>query len=171
MDAWLDRLRDEIEETTMGLRESDWLLAPAGRWNSAETIEHLGRTYGTTAKMLELALGVGGPPRVRSANISELWKRVMVVTLGFFPEGLSAPAMVQPKGDSGPVALERAFNNLIRMDAAIAAAEDRWGISQPIAMHMVLGPMNVAQWRRFHYVHGHHHMVQIRKKLGKRATR
>lgn len=168
MDAWLDRLRKEIEEATSELCESDWCRAPKGRWTSAGIVEHLGRSYSTTAKMLELAIGVGGPPQVRAARMSEFWKKILVVDLGIFPNGAKSPAMVTPKGDTGPVALERALTNLTRMNEAIAAAEARWGRKQAIAMHMILGPLNANEWRKFHYVHGHHHVLQIRKRLADR---
>jgi hypothetical protein len=170
MDAWLDRLRKEITETTADLSDSDWSRAPRGRWSSAEIVEHLGRSYGTTAKMLELKMGVGGPPQIRAAKIWEILLKVLIVDLQIFPSGAKAPDMVIPKGEPGPAALKRALGNLERMDAAIAAAEERWG-SQPIAMHMVIGPLNAMQWRKFHYIHGHHHVLQMRKRLGDRVVR
>lgn len=160
-----------MEATTRGLCDSDWNRGPEERWCSAQIIEHLGRSYGTTAKMLELSMGVGGPPQVRAAKLPELLKKLLVVNLGMYPHGAKAPAMVTPKGDSGPVALERAFRNLERMDAAIAAAAERWGSEYPIAMHPILGPLNPAQWRKFHYVHGHHHLLQIQKRVGEKAER
>jgi hypothetical protein len=169
MDARLDRLRKEIEETTRELRDSDWSRAPRQRWNSAEIMEHLGRTLGTTAKMLELKMAVGGPPQVRTAKIAEFFRKLLVVDVGYFPPGTKAPAIVMPEGDPGPLALERALKNLARMDIAIAAAEARWGSDAPIAMHPVLGPLSAGQWRKFHCVHGHHHLVQIRKRAGNTA--
>lgn len=171
MDVWLDRVRNEIEEITRGLRDSEWSRAPKDRWSSAQIMEHLGRSYGTTAKMLELNMGVGGPPVVRAAKIQERLKKLLVVNLGVHPEGAKAPAMVIPTGDSGPVARERALQNLERMDIAIAAAVERWGSEQPIAMHPILGPLNPWQWRKFHYVHSHHHLLQIQKRLGNKAER
>jgi len=171
MDAWLDRLRKEITETTGDLNDSDWLRAPEGRWNSAQIMEHLGRTYGTTAKMLELKMAAGGSPEIRSAKISELLVKVLIVDLGIFPTGAKAPEMVTPTGGTGPVALERALADLERMDTALAAAEDRWGREQAIAMHFRLGPLSAFQWRKFHYFHGHHHVQQMRKRLGDRVAR
>ena len=171
MDAWLARLRKEIEETTASLDDTDWSRAPGGRWNSSQILEHLGRSYGTTAKMLELAMGVGGPPRVRSATISESLIKTLIVKLRIFPAGAKAPAMVTPEGGPGPVALKRALINLERMNTALAAAEERWGSEGPIAMHFRLGPMSPGEWRKFHYVHGHHHLVQMRKRLGQKAVR
>jgi hypothetical protein len=165
MDAWLERLREEIEATTRRLRESDWDVAPEGRWSSAQIMEHLGRSYGTTAKMLELSLGTGRPPAVRDAKISERLKRFLIVNLGLFPSGAKAPTYVMPKGDSGPVALKHALSNLERMDVAITNAEERWGSNEPVGMHFALGPMSPGQWRKLHYVHGHHHLLQIRKRV------
>lgn len=109
-------------------------------------------------------MGAGGPPQVRSASMSEFWKKFLVVDLGILPSGAKSPPTVTPRGDSGPVALERALANLERMDVAIAGAEKRWGTQEAIAMHPVLGPMNSTQWRKFHYVHGHHHVLQMRKR-------
>jgi hypothetical protein len=78
--------------------------------------------------------------------------------------------MVIPQsGEPGPVALERALCNLERMDAAIAEAEGRWG-KGPIAMHLIIGPLNADQWRKFHYCHGHHHVRQMLKRIGARAN-
>lgn len=166
MDAVLDRLRKEIEETTRDLCGSDWGRAPEGRWNSAQIMEHLGRTYGTTAKMMELSMAAGGAStQLRRAKLRELVARALIVQLGIFPSGAKSPAQVEPKGDAGPVALERALSNLKRMDAAIAAAEQHWGSRVPIATHLVLGPLKASQWRKFHYLHGHHHLQQIRKRL------
>jgi hypothetical protein len=171
MDAWLDRLRTEITETTAALNDSDWNRAPRGRWNSAQIMEHLGRTYGTTAKMLELKMGIGGPPQVRTAKISEFLLKVLIVDLGVFPTGAKAPEMVTPTGAAGPIALERALTNLERMDAALVASEERWGRQEAVAMHFRLGPLTALQWRKFHYFHGHHHMLQMRKRLGDRVAR
>jgi hypothetical protein len=165
MDAWLDRLRKEITDTTADLQDADWLRAPVGRWNSAEILEHLARSYGTTAKMLELVLEAGGPPQVRPANLPEFLLKLLIVQIGIFPSGAKSPSMVCPKGDPGPVALQQALTNLARMDAAISAAAEHWGREEPIAMHPRLGPLNPAQWRKFHYIHGHHHILQIGKRL------
>jgi hypothetical protein len=167
MNPWLDRLREEIEESTRGLSDSEWKLAPKGRWSSAEILEHLGRTYGTTAKMLELSMNGGNGPQDRTAKVPELLLKILIVDLGIFPSGAKSPALVTPKGDAGPVALKRALSNLDRMDIAITEADKRWGDGNPIAMHPLLGPLSAGQWRKFHYLHGHHHVRQIWKRLGR----
>ncbi len=165
MDAWLDRLRKEITDSAANLTGDDWTRAPQGRWDSARIMEHLARTYGTTAKMLELWMEAGGAPQVRPAKLSESFFRILIIRLGVFPSGVKAPAMVQPRGDSGPVAYQRALDNLQRMELALKSAEARWGNNQPIAMHPFLGPLSPEEWRAFHYRHGHHHIRQMRKRL------
>jgi len=170
MDAWLDRLRKEITETVAELSDADWSRAPNGRWNSVQIIEHLGRSYGTTAKMLELTMGTGSPPQVRAAKFREILLKILIVDLGIFPSGAKAPGMVDPKGDEpGPATLKRALSNLERMDTAITEAEEKWGREGPIAMHLIIGPLNAEQWRKFHYCHGHHHVRQMLKRLGKKS--
>jgi len=170
MDALLNRLREEIEESTEGLADVDWSRAPQGRWNSAQILEHLGRSYGTTAKMLELCMETGNAPQIRAAKIRELLVKLLIVNLGVFPSGAKSPVQVLPQGDSGPEALRRALSNLERMDIAIAKAELCWGNDKPIAMHPILGPLNPAQWRKFHYLHGHHHVRQMRERVGRKAA-
>lgn len=162
MDEYLARLRDELNAATSDLSESDWHRAPAGSWNSVQIVEHLGRSYSTTAKMVELAVSASGaPPPVRPAQFKEFFGRVLVVGLGYFPSGIKSPQVVMPTGElSAEQTLQRALVGLVRMDAALDTAVDRWGTG-PIAMHLMLGPLSARQWRRFHYLHGHHHVKQI----------
>ena len=169
MNQWLDRLRREIEEATRSFGEAEWRRAPQGRWNSTQILEHLGRTYGGTAKMLERSLSeqgdTAGKIELRAATMRERVVQFLVVSMGRFPSGGGAPAFALPQGnDAGPEALRRALGGLERMKTALAAAEQRWGSSQAVGVHFALGPMNVGQWRKFHYVHGHHHVRQIRER-------
>jgi hypothetical protein len=165
MDAYLDRLRSEITRATLEFSDADWRRAPAGRWSSAQILEHLGRTYGTTAKMVELAVSASGaPPPVRPATLKELIARLVVAELGLFPSGMQSQPVVLPTGEVTPEqVLQRTLASLERMDAALDSAERRWGRGS-VAMHKVLGPMSARQWRRFHYFHGHHHILQMLKR-------
>ena len=166
----MKRLRCEIEAATDGLTEQDWLRAPRGAWNSAQILEHLARSYSGTAKMVELHLGSSRPPQLRSARLGERLRRLLVVTLGRFPSGGQAPAFVQPRGIAGAQALEQALSGLQRMSAALDAAEQRWGRRISVGRHFLLGPMTARQWKKFHYLHGHHHMRQLRATLGARPA-
>lgn len=176
MEQWLDRLRSEIEEATCGFGEAEWSRAPQGRWNSAQIVEHLGRTYGSTAKMLERTLSeqadTGLSPQLPAATLRERIIRSLILGMGRFPPGRESPAFASPEGkDAGPEELRKALAALERMTRALAEAERRWGSRQPVGVHFALGPMNAGQWRKFHYVHGHHHVRQIWERSGRGDVR
>ncbi len=47
------------------------------------------------------------------------------------------------------------------MDALFDRCRRKFGLER-VAVHPFLGPLRVDQWRRFHVVHGLHHLVQLR---------
>jgi len=197
MQPWLDRLRREIEEATRGLSDDEWSSAPEGRWNSAQIVEHLGRTYGGTAKLVEKNLaaadnaansGEGGVPglqsmppqstsqaklrstprpEARAVTMKERWLQFAVIGMGRFPSERRSPSFALPEGMHGAEALQKTLSGLQRMTTALDAAEQRWGKGQRIGAHVFFGPLTIAQWKKFHYLHGHHHVKQIWERSGK----
>jgi hypothetical protein len=67
---------------------------------------------------------------------------------------------------SGEAALQTIRENLAAMDQGLAECEQRFGAQVKIADHVVLGPLTIPQWRRFHWVHTRHHMKQIARLRG-----
>jgi len=51
---------------------------------------------------------------------------------------------------------------IAEMDAVIASCERKFGSRRKLLDHPVLGPLTAAQWRKFHLVHGLHHVKQLR---------
>jgi hypothetical protein len=49
------------------------------------------------------------------------------------------------------------------MDDQIAKCEARFGKRTRVLDHPILGPLTGRQWRKFHWVHGQHHLKQIHK--------
>ena len=47
------------------------------------------------------------------------------------------------------------------MDEIISECEARFGKNVMLLDHLILGPLTGAQWRKFHLVHGRHHVKQI----------
>ena len=47
------------------------------------------------------------------------------------------------------------------MDKLFDACRRKFGMER-VAVHPFLGPLRVDQWRRFHVVHGLHHLTQLR---------
>ncbi len=160
MDALLQKLHDRIEDSTESLFGDAWMIAQEGRWNCSQIVEHLGRSYGTTAKLLENALDCGQRPAMEKPTWKQKLGQLLICHVGYFPGGYKAPEIVQPTGLMGHAARDRALSSLERMAAAIDAAELTWGPG-PIAPHFLLGAMTAEEWRLFHYCHGRHHLRQL----------
>jgi hypothetical protein len=47
------------------------------------------------------------------------------------------------------------------MDRIIGQCEARYGKRVKLLNHSVLGPLSGSEWRKFHWVHGRHHIKQI----------
>jgi len=50
------------------------------------------------------------------------------------------------------------------MDGALTECAARFGVLVKVLDHPVLGPFSIEQWRKFHFVHGRHHVKQIRRR-------
>lgn len=161
MHSHLQQTRDAIDKATDGMTAEELTWHPEGKWCSAEILEHLALAFGGTAKFLGKVAADG-----KSAASKLTFKQrvgIAVVTGGeFIPGGRKAPAGVTPKGSVPPdQVLPTIRKNLADMDEAINACEGKLGTKIRIANHPVLGPLTVAQWRKFHMVHTRHHMKQI----------
>jgi hypothetical protein len=49
------------------------------------------------------------------------------------------------------------------MDRILTECEAKFGKHAKVLDHPILGPFSIAQWRKFHLVHGLHHVKQIRR--------
>ncbi len=166
MHPMMEEIREALTSVTEGMTAEDWSRHPEGKWSAAEVVEHLSLTYSGTARAMQKVLDAGAPtatPLKLKQRLGIWW----VAELGRFPEGRQAPAQVRPKGapkgaSDGEV-LSAALENLIRMDKAIAACEQRFGAETRLADHPVLGALKASQWRKFHRVHARHHAPQIER--------
>jgi hypothetical protein len=95
----------------------------------------------------------------------------MILTFGSWPKGLPAPEETTP--DSFGVLNGRKLTDLLRkeigvMDSLLDQCRRKFGMER-IATHPLLGPLRVDQWRRYHVVHGYHHLEQLRSILAQVA--
>jgi hypothetical protein len=89
------------------------------------------------------------------------WRRFVVVTLGWFPTGITAPRHVLPSGEVSLSELAaRTRDHLAEMDAVLLRVRDQFGAGR-VLDHPVLGPFTADDWARFHHVHTRHHCRQI----------
>ncbi len=159
-DPHLRRALQAIELATAGLASDAFATAPAGRWNSAQILEHLGKAYSRTAYILEKCLA-DDEPKGRPASWRQRLFTTLIVEVGYFPTGVKAPDMTIPEGLSGSDALLAARQGLIALDQAASRCAARFGPRVLVANHPLLGGFTVRQWRRFHWAHTRHHVKQI----------
>jgi len=164
MDSYLALLRQAIATSTRDLTAADLSRHPEGQsngaWSAAEVLEHLYLTYTGTAKGFERCLRAGKP---LASPIT--WKQRMqiglVIRLGYFPKGRKAPERAIPKGMATEKVMAEIVSRIDEMGELIARCETLHGPRTRVLDHPILGPLTADQWRKFHWVHGRHHVKQI----------
>lgn len=156
----LAQLRTALANATSEMSATDWVRHAPGKWNSAEILEHLNRTYMGTIKGCERCLA-SGKPIASGDRASKRWQRLVTVGLGFFPSGRKSPERALPRGMQAELVASEIFQNIARMDEVISECDSRFGSTTPLADHPALGPLTAREWRKFHLVHGKHHARQI----------
>ena len=95
--------------------------------------------------------------------------QLTICECGYFPKGRKAPPAVQPGETTGlPLngdELIADFSSVLAtMDQLLNQIEMR-AKNAPVLTHLLLGPLNVRQWRRFHRVHARHHVAQLERAI------
>jgi hypothetical protein len=160
MDAYLQRLQESIQSATQGMSGEDLLRHPEGKWCAAEILEHLYLTYTGTTKAFERCLQAG-QPQVSARVLRDRVRTIVVVGLGHMPKGRQSPKHALPRGMTPEQVTREIGPRISAMDAAIAQCESRFGKQNRLLDHPILGPLTGRQWRKFHWVHGRHHLKQI----------
>jgi len=133
---------------------------PREKWCAAEILEHLYLTYTGTIKGFEKVMQSGKPLTTR-ASVKHRLRKLVVLGFAHMPEGRIAPANTRPRGFPVEKVVNELGAKIAAMDAIIAQCEARFGPGIPLLDHPVLGPLTAAHWRKFHLVHGRHHVKQI----------
>jgi hypothetical protein len=169
MDSYLERLQEAIASSTRGIAHKDLVRCapgfPQGTWSPAEILEHLYLTYTGTIKGFERCLAAG-KPLAQPITFVQHMKIGLVIRLGHFPKGRKTPAMAAPRGISPDVVVADIGPKIGAMGELIAQAEARHGSRTRLINHPILGPLTAQQWRKFHWIHGHHHVKQILERKG-----
>jgi hypothetical protein len=161
MNKYFERLKNAIGSATQGMGINELSQRPAkGKWSIAEVLEHLSLTYSGTVKNLERSLNagrpLGGTPTLKQRVVS-----MLVTDFGYFPPGRKSPEGAKPKGMSAETVLGEINGRIAQLDEVIQKCESKFGKRTFVADHPVLGPITMQQWRKFHWVHGKHHIRQI----------
>jgi hypothetical protein len=162
MDAYLQRLQEAIASATRDLSAEDLRRHPEGKWSTAEVLEHLYLTYTGTTKAFERCLQAGAP-QARTPMLKDRLRTFVVNGLGHLPEGRKSPKHALPRGMAVEEVIREIGPRISAMDDQIAKCEARFGERTRVLDHPILGPLTGRQWRKFHWVHGRHHLKQIHK--------
>jgi len=161
VDPRLQRLQQEIASAVVGLSPEQLSRHPPGKWCTAEVLEHLYLTYTGTVKGFE-RVAAAGKPLVTAQTWPQRGRTLIVVTLGYLPSGREAPPVARPRGLPPEKVLAEIGAKISEMDESIARCEHDLGSRRKVLDHPILGPLTTGQWRKFHLVHGLHHVKQIR---------
>ena len=168
MNQDFETLSEEMEQALGGLDGHQTQLKPGGdesRWNVQQTVGHLIMGYAATEDIFEKRIAKGNATRARPTLLQRFGQAV--IAAGLFPPGRTAPEMVTPPADEPPVPsgvlIERVRIALKSLDMRMKAAEKLFGVEPRSVSHIVLGPLSIRQWRRFHLVHARHHIKFIRR--------
>jgi Protein of unknown function (DUF1569) len=160
MDPHLEKLQFELASAVEGLPFEQMSWHPPGKWSVAEIIEHLYLTYTGTMKGFSRVLEAG-KPKVSFPTWKQRAALLLVLGTGRMPSGREAPSMSRPRGLSAEKVRGEIAVKIAEMDALLATCEARFGAQTRVLDHLILGPLTIAQWRKFHLVHGRHHIRQI----------
>jgi hypothetical protein len=158
MDSCLERTLAEIQRAAGGMSPEQLAWHPVDKWSTAQILEHLSLAFAGTAKGMDRAMtaGIVSPKRTIKDRLAVL----VVVRCGYMPSGRQAPKGTVPGPGDPQNILATIVANLTAMDAALTRVENAMG-RKVLLQHPILGPLTIAQWRKFHWVHTAHHMKQI----------
>lgn len=161
MDPCLQRLQKEIATAITGLTPEQCASHPPGKWSVTEILEHLYLTYTGTIKGFQRVAEAG-----KSLATTQSWvqrgRTLIVVGFGYLPPGREAPPVARPRGVPAEKVHSEIGPKIAEMDEVMTRCESNLGASRKLLDHPILGPLTAAQWRKFHLIHGLHHLKQIR---------
>jgi hypothetical protein len=169
MHVVLERVVSQIAAELKGLDAELTQVHPGGlsyKWNAQQVTEHLVTSFRHTREALESRLRKGHRLHNVSRTRLQWCLQIMMLSFGRFPFGIPAMEETLPAPGRFPVMSGPQLSDLLRqemeaMDQALDRCRQKFGMEK-VARHPLLGPLRVDQWRRFHVVHGLHHVPQLR---------
>jgi hypothetical protein len=169
MHAVLERVVSELSSEIRDLDAETTQLHPKSlsyKWSVQQVIEHLVLSYRLTTEGLETRLNKGRLSRNRRRTRLQWSLQLMILSFGALPSGVPALDETMPTPGTFAAMNGRQLEDLLRqeidaMDAVLDRCRRKFGMER-VSIHPWLGPLRVDQWRRFHVVHGLHHVTQLR---------
>ena len=176
MHVVLERVIDQIANEVRGLDTESAQRHPrelAYKWTAQQVVEHLVLGYQSTTITLHARLSKGRLSRHQKRTYLQWSLQLMMLSFGSFPSGVPALDETLPSAKRFLPMDGRQLGDLLHreadtMDDALDACRRKFGMER-VAVHPWLGPLRVDQWRRFHAVHGVHHIEQLRSVIAQVA--
>jgi hypothetical protein len=176
MHAVLEQVASQFASAVLSLDAETTQLHPNGldhKWSAQQVVEHLVLGYRLTSKALETRLNKGRLSRNQQRTYLQWSLQLMILTFGTLPQGVPALDETVPVAGHFPAMGGQQLGDLLRreidaMDKLFDACRRKFGMER-VAVHPFLGPLRVDQWRRFHVVHGFHHLTQLQSVIAQVA--
>ena len=157
----LDSLPELVLGPLAGKSDADWYRAPAGKWNSAQIVEHLSISLEGSGRGFDTRRHK--PPMQRRPRTAVEWAAgFLILGLGWFPPGREAPDGSRPAGQVDRKYAEAHFREGVERFNRIAPELLGSRARDLFVKHPRLGDLTLPEWMRFHLVHCRHHAKQIR---------
>src|SRR2546427_3021289 len=148
-----------------GRSEAEWYVAPAGKWNAAQIVEHLALGLEWSGKGFE-ERRARDPMTRRPRTLLQRLSNVLVMGLGVHPPGRKAPQASVPAAYVPRASADAHFREgvarFFELEQLLLPARRH----DLFVKHPRLGDLTLEEWERFHVVHARHHARQIRKRVG-----
>jgi Protein of unknown function (DUF1569) len=169
MHAVLERVVSQLSCEVLSLDAETTQLHPNGlayKWNAQQVVEHLVLGYRQTSSALQTRLSKGRLSRNQTRTWLQWSLQLMILSFGRLARGVPALDETMPVAGRFAAMDGQQLGDLLRqeidnMDELFDACRRKFGMDR-VAVHPFLGPLRVDQWRRFHVVHGLHHVTQLR---------
>jgi hypothetical protein len=162
MDSYLRHLEEAIASATRDMTADEVTGHAEGKWSVGEVLEHLYLTFTGTIKGFSRCLETG-TPSAPSPTLRQRLSKLVVVNCGYMVPGRKAPKFTVPRGTAIETVVRDIIPAIGRMDEVIARSEIQFGRRTYVLNHPVLGRLTGREWRKFHWVHGMHHVKQIER--------
>jgi hypothetical protein len=169
MHVVLERVVGQIASEIEALDADTAQLHPGGRthkWTVQQVVEHLVLTYRMTSSALEVRLNKGRLARNQTRTYLQGSLQLMILSFGNLPQGVPALEETTPVPGGFSTMNGCQLGAFLRqeaeaMDTLLDGCRRKFGMER-VASHPWLGALRVDQWRRYHTVHGLHHLAQLR---------
>lgn len=157
-------LPDLVLGPLAGRSDADWYQAPPGKWNSAQIVEHLALALEGSGRGFEQRRAHAPMQRRRRTPV-EFALRSIVVGMGWFPPGATAPKVSTPPAQVDRGHAEAHFREGVARFIELAPALLPARTADLFVKHPRFGDLTFEEWMRFHVIHARHHAKQIRARL------